>query len=156
MRLHLTALLVVGLLAVPVAGANHGAFKNYFHAQYVCNNGANWHQKVACKAMPRLVPRGETQIRAYIAKKYPGEQGRCMAAIVGPETAHTWSPTIYNYAGSGAYGLPQALPGGKMASAGTDWEWNPITQLKWMWNYMIKRYGSACDAYHYRESRGTY
>ena len=42
---------------------------------------------------------------------------------------------------SGAYGIPQALPGRKMASVGADWETNPITQIKWMTNYVNGRYG---------------
>lgn len=41
---------------------------------------------------------------------------------------------------SGAYGIPQSLPGNKMASAGADWKTNPVTQIKWMNNY-VKRYG---------------
>lgn len=44
-------------------------------------------------------------------------------------------------ASSGAYGIPQALPGRKMASAGTDWETNPITQIRWMIGYVNGRYG---------------
>lgn len=46
---------------------------------------------------------------------------------------------------SGAYGLPQSLPGSKMASAGSDWRTNPITQLKWMKNY-VGRYGGGPGA----------
>jgi hypothetical protein len=42
---------------------------------------------------------------------------------------------------SGAYGIPQALPGKKMASAGSDWQTNPITQIKWMISYVNGRYG---------------
>lgn len=43
-------------------------------------------------------------------------------------------------AGSGAYGIPQALPGNKMASMGADWETNPVTQIRWMSQY-VNRYG---------------
>ena len=50
-----------------------------------------------------------------------------------------WNPTNSN-PGSGAYGLPQALPGSKMASAGSDWKTNAITQIKWMKKY-VGRYG---------------
>lgn len=157
MRLHLTALLVAVFVAAPAASAHHGGvFKNFSHAKYVCNNGANWHKKVACNTLPRYVPRGEAAIRAYIAKKYPGSEGTCLTYIIEPETAGTWDPKIYNYRGSGAYGLPQALPGSKMAYAGDDWKWNPITQLKWMWNYVQNQYGGACNAYHIRKSRGWY
>lgn len=44
-------------------------------------------------------------------------------------------------ASSGAYGIPQALPGTKMASAGADWETNPVTQIRWMISYVNGRYG---------------
>ncbi len=57
---------------------------------------------------------------------------------------------------SGAYGLPQALPGRKMASAGVDWETNPITQLKWMNGYVKGRYGSWADAVSHSKSHGWY
>ena len=58
-----------------------------------------------------------------------------------------WGVTKSNYSGSGAYGLCQALPGSKMASAGSDWATNPITQLKWCNGYAVGRYGSWAKAY---------
>ena len=57
---------------------------------------------------------------------------------------------------SGAYGIPQALPGSKMASAGSDWQTNPITQLKWMNSYVVGRYGSWQNAYNYKQANGWY
>jgi uncharacterized protein YabE (DUF348 family) len=61
-----------------------------------------------------------------------------------------WSGvTKYNSSGSGAYGLCQALPGGKMASAGSDWQTNPITQLRWCDGYATGRYGSWRAAYYF-------
>lgn len=50
---------------------------------------------------------------------------------------------------SGAYGLPQSLPAGKLASAGADWRDNPVTQLRWANNYAVGRYGSWDAAYHF-------
>lgn len=50
---------------------------------------------------------------------------------------------------SGAYGLPQSLPAGKLASAGADWRDNPVTQLRWANNYAVGRYGSWCGAYRF-------
>lgn len=47
---------------------------------------------------------------------------------------------------SGAYGIPQALPGSKMASAGSDWQTNPITQIRWMDSYVKGRYGGWAQA----------
>lgn len=61
-----------------------------------------------------------------------------------------WSGvTKYNSSGSGAYGLCQALPGSKMASAGSDWATNPITQLRWCDGYATGRYGSWRSAYYF-------
>lgn len=59
-------------------------------------------------------------------------------------------------ASSGAYGLPQALPGRKMASAGADWETNPITQLKWMNGYVNGRYGGWQGAYEFWQRNHWY
>lgn len=59
-------------------------------------------------------------------------------------------------ASSGAYGLPQSLPGSKMASAGADWQTNPYTQLKWMYGYMTSRYGSIAGAYNFWQANHWY
>lgn len=48
---------------------------------------------------------------------------------------------------SGAYGIPQSLPGNKMAAAGADWQTNPVTQLRWMDSYIKGRYGTWENAY---------
>ncbi len=57
---------------------------------------------------------------------------------------------------SGAYGIPQALPGGKMASAGADWATNPATQIRWGLGYIKGRYGSPQAAYAHSKSTGWY
>lgn len=57
---------------------------------------------------------------------------------------------------SGAYGLPQALPPDKMASAGKDWRTNPSTQLKWMFNYIKGRYGSPSGAWRHEQAVNWY
>ena len=56
---------------------------------------------------------------------------------------------------SGAYGIPQALPGNKMASAGADWETNPITQIRWMAGY-VNRYGGWQGAVNFWYAHGWY
>lgn len=58
--------------------------------------------------------------------------------------------------GSGAYGIPQSLPGNKMASAGKDWRTNPITQLKWMYSYVKGRYGNVSNAKHFWQTHNWY
>ncbi len=57
---------------------------------------------------------------------------------------------------SGAYGIPQALPGSKMASAGSDWETNPATQIKWGLSYIQGRYDSPCGAWSHSQNSGWY
>jgi len=57
---------------------------------------------------------------------------------------------------SGAYGIPQALPGDKMASAGADWLTNPTTQIKWGLQYIKTYYGTPCVAYNFDVANGGY
>jgi hypothetical protein len=57
---------------------------------------------------------------------------------------------------SGAYGIPQALPGSKMASAGPDWETNVTTQIKWGLGYIKARYGTPCGAWAFWQANGWY
>jgi hypothetical protein len=57
---------------------------------------------------------------------------------------------------SGAYGIPQALPGDKMASAGADWQTNPATQIKWGLGYISQVYGTPCAAWNNELAYGYY
>jgi hypothetical protein len=57
---------------------------------------------------------------------------------------------------SGAYGIPQSLPGSKMATAGSDWRTNPVTQIKWGLGYIQERYGSPCGAWGFKQGHGWY
>jgi len=61
-----------------------------------------------------------------------------------------------NNPSSSAYGIPQALPGSKMASAGPNWQDNAETQIRWGLGYIANRYGSACAAWSYKQSHGWY
>ena len=76
----------------------------------------------------------------------PQDQWACTEYIISHESG--WRVNASN-ASSGAYGLPQSLPGSKMASAGADWQTNPVTQLKWYYGYTTARYGSPCGAYEF-------
>ncbi|WP_329429438.1 transglycosylase SLT domain-containing protein [Streptosporangium sp. NBC_01495] len=66
-----------------------------------------------------------------------------------------WNHRAYNRS-SGAYGIPQALPGSKMAGAGRDWRTNPRTQIRWGLGYIKQRYGSPCRAWTHFTTRGWY
>jgi hypothetical protein len=68
----------------------------------------------------------------------------CLVALWNAESGWSWSATNPS---SGAYGIPQALPGWKMASAGSDWLTNPATQIEWGMGYIGSVYGSPCAAY---------
>lgn len=74
---------------------------------------------------------------------------------------HLWTrESGWNYKAtnpsSGAYGIPQALPPGKMASAGADWRTNPATQIRWGLGYIKGRYGNPAGAWAHSESTGWY
>ena len=66
-----------------------------------------------------------------------------------------WRVTARNPS-SGAYGIPQALPASKMASAGADWRTNPTTQIEWGLDYIEGRYGSPCGAWAHFQARNWY
>ena len=66
-----------------------------------------------------------------------------------------WNATAENTS-SGAYGIPQALPGSKMASAGADWRTNPATQITWGLGYIEGRYGTPCGAWSHSQAKGWY
>lgn len=66
-----------------------------------------------------------------------------------------WNHTASNPS-TGAYGIPQALPGDKMASAGDDWETNPATQIRWGLGYIKDRYGSPQAAWDFFQANGWY
>ncbi|CAM5464887.1 Transglycosylase SLT domain protein [Streptomyces rimosus subsp. rimosus] len=93
----------------------------------------------------------ETQ--AIARQMLPGDQFQCFSNIVDHESG--WNYRATN-ASSGAYGLVQALPGTKMASAGSDWRTNPATQIKWGLNYMNSRYNSPCGAWSFWQANHWY
>jgi hypothetical protein len=92
----------------------------------------------------------------YLAVKryHSTAAGNCLQGIIDVEDP-AYMPTVANPS-SGAYGLPQALPGSKMASAGSDWATNPVTQLRWQQQYVDSTYGGPCQALAYRLANGSY
>jgi len=86
------------------------------------------------------------------ARGWTGVQWTCLNNLWTSESG--WS----SHSGStgGAYGIPQALPGSKMASEGSDWRTNPATQIKWGLKYIEGRYNSPCGAWSHSESTGWY
>jgi hypothetical protein len=80
-------------------------------------------------------------------------QWNCLNALWTRES--DWK-TYANNPSSGAYGIPQALPGYKMASKGGDWRSNPITQIRWGISYIASKYGTACNALSHSDNYGYY
>jgi hypothetical protein len=95
------------------------------------------------------------EVQAIARQIVPADQFQCFSNIVSHESG--WNYRASN-ASSGAYGLMQALPGSKMASAGADWQTNPATQIKWGLNYMNNRaqYGSPCGAWAFWQANHWY
>lgn len=87
------------------------------------------------------------------ARGWDATEYNCLVALWNRESR--WNVYSYN-ASSGAYGIPQALPGEKMASAGADWATNPATQITWGLGYIEARYGTPCGAWAHSEELGWY
>ena len=81
------------------------------------------------------------------------DQFGCLVSLWDRESG--WNSQAYN-ASSGAFGIPQALPGSKMATAGADWQTNAATQISWGLGYIAGRYGNPCGAWSHSESVGWY
>ena len=81
-----------------------------------------------------------------------GQMG-CLIPLWNQESG--WNPLSRNPQ-SGAYGIPQALPGDKMASAGADWQTNGDTQIRWGLGYIKSNYGDPCGAWAHEQASGWY
>ena len=91
--------------------------------------------------------------KAY-ALRVLGPRGyACLNSIVEHESH--WRVHALNKS-SGAFGIPQALPGSKMRSDGADWRDNAVTQTRWTISYVNWRYGGACAAAAFRDRNGWY
>jgi hypothetical protein len=87
------------------------------------------------------------------ARGWGSDQFDCLVSLWNRESH--WNAFAQNTS-SGAYGIPQALPGSKMASAGDDWQTNPVTQITWGLGYISGRYGSPCGAWAHSQALGWY
>lgn len=87
------------------------------------------------------------------AQGWSDSEYQCLVLLWNRESQ--WNPYAEN-SSSGAYGIPQALPGSRMASAGADWRTNPITQINWGIGYIKGRYGTPCSAWAHSNAVGWY
>lgn len=77
----------------------------------------------------------------------------CLDSLWNRESHWRWNASNGS---SGAYGIPQALPGSKMASIGSDWDTNPVTQITWGLQYISGRYGTPCSAWGHSQAFNWY
>ena len=93
--------------------------------------------------------------KSYMESKYSWgkNQHSCLVNLWNRESG--WRHTAANPTSS-AYGIPQSLPGKKMASAGADWRTNPETQIKWGLKYIKHRYETPCGAWSAFKKKGWY
>jgi hypothetical protein len=110
----------------------------------------------AVQRLPYASPRYNQAIAQYqMITKYGwcGQEYSCLVTMWNHESG--WRANAHNPY-SGAHGIPQSLPGSKMASAGKDWRTNPATQIAWGLRYIHKRYGTPCGAWGFWRNHHWY
>lgn len=134
------------------------AWQNYKHAKYVCAKGSGGVKRWHCATLKWKVfdayERVVTDWRSYLLNLvghsiYHG----CALPLIGRESGGV--VTKWNYQGSGAYGLGQALPPSKMAPYGRDYMTNGVTQIRWMNDY-VRKYGGWCGANAFQAANNSY
>jgi len=109
---------------------------------------------VATLAAPANPTAAQATAKAMLASfGFASSQWSCLYSLWERES--TWNVYAEN-AASGAYGIPQALPGDKMASAGADWQTDAATQIKWGLGYIKDRYGTPSAAWAFWQNNGWY
>lgn len=108
--------------------------------------------RAAAHPVPAPVAPGGS-LKGYAESLVGAAQFGCLDQLWDRESG--WSVTASNPS-SGAYGIPQALPGSKMASAGADWQTNGYTQIRWGLSYIRASYGTPCAAWAHSQAYGWY
>jgi len=105
-------------------------------------------QPVNASGSPQQIAQGMLGSYGWSASQFS-----CLQPLWNAESG--WNVSASNTS-SGAYGIPQALPGSKMASAGADWQTDAATQIRWGLGYIQSLYGSPCAAWSHEEAYGWY
>lgn len=96
----------------------------------------------------------ETALRTVLDESWEtGEFHHCLEPLWEKES--NWNHTAEN-SSTGAYGIPQSLPGDEMASHGDDWRTNPATQISWGLSYIKDRHGNPCEAWSHSQANNWY
>jgi hypothetical protein len=161
-------LAVADQLARPVAGAenqqgNAALAHHAFQLRLTQTSDAIAQRQAARKraaelAVSRAVPAASGSPRQIAQARlgsfgWSSSQFSCLDPLWEHESR--WSVTVAN-PGSGAFGIPQALPGSRMASAGPDWQTSAATQITWGLRYIRDTYGSPCAAWSHEQAAGWY
>jgi len=109
--------------------------------------------KIAQQVSRNVIRDPRAYARLLLADRGWSSQFSCLNLLWNRESG--WNYQAYNPS-SGAYGIPQALPGSKMATIASDWRTNPATQITWGLNYIADRYGTPCGAWGHSEATGWY
>jgi len=110
------------------------------------------------KARQGLIDRAQSNPQAVgrllaADRGWGDSQFSCLNSLWNKESGWRWNA---DNPSSDAYGIPQALPGSKMSSVGSDWATNPVTQIKWGLNYISGRYGTPCSAWSHSQAVNWY
>lgn len=134
------------------AGAN-----GYRTAGYAATEPRPGQFAAAWRGRPGVLEPGSSPrayARALVARYgWDDAQWSCLSALWNRESG--WTVTADNPS-TGAYGIPQALPGDRMAAMGADWRSNAHTQIRWGLSYISDRYGSPCAAWAHSLSSNWY
>jgi hypothetical protein len=151
---HARSEVAAALLAARQAAAQQAAAQQAAARRAAAQQAAARQQAPAPPVVPPVSPGSAQQIAMAMLGSYgwPGSQFSCLDDLWSRESG--WSTTAENP--SGAYGIPQALPGSKMASAGPDWQTDAATQIRWGLGYIKGTYGSPCAAWSHEEATGWY
>lgn len=114
------------------------------------------------EAAPKIIPASgapdagsakAVALQMVVDRGWPVSQYECLHRLWQKES--NWRVNAENRS-SGAYGIPQSLPGSKMASVAGDWRTNPATQIEWGLRYISARYGSPCGAWGHSQALNWY
>jgi hypothetical protein len=123
-------------------------------AKQAAQSSSHSSQQTASATVPAPSGSAQTIAKEMLASfGWPASQFSCLEPLWAHESG--WSVTASNPS-TGAYGIPQALPGSRMASAGPDWQTNAATQIKWGLGYIKDTYGSPCAAESHEQADGWY
>ena len=124
-------------------------------AERKAREAAEAERRAVAERASRDAARNPKAVAAGMLGQYGWGAGQmdCLDSLWTKES--NWSHTAANPTSS-AYGIPQALPGSKMASAGADWATNPATQIRWGLSYIADVYGSPCSAWSHSQANNWY